>query len=392
MSTQGMIPPPPGITPNFVDPPSIAYRLIVLFVVGTFISTSFIIMRLYTKARIIRAFGAEDVFCTLAWICTLVVQALMCAQISGGAGRHFWDVPKSRNFNKHYRLTPVTTTFYSLSMMLAKISIIIFYRRIWPQKAFRMTLWGLMGFTIAYSVAISFAQLLSCRPLAKTYDFFTAGKCINTAALYYSNASFNIFTDLALLVLPIFMLRHVQIRRPEKCAVAILFALGSAQLEIFLAIVCASISIIRPFLRHFFPRMFKTKSTYYASSDYGTHKQFSDKRSYDGSRSIKQHGRARSFSSVHPPQHPHGYAKHDNSGRDRASHIVGQKPSDLEMGDMVNLVPQYANGVSRTEITSANDPHRDTGITRPERAAERSGQTNDMDPSKIHKRIDVTVR
>lgn len=56
----GALPPPPGVTPNFIDPYSIGDGLKaagILFVVLTTLSTA---LRLYTKLLIIKTHGWED--------------------------------------------------------------------------------------------------------------------------------------------------------------------------------------------------------------------------------------------------------------------------------------------------------------------------------------------
>lgn len=54
------LPPPPGVTPNFIDPPSCAdlgkgfvYTFLPLMV-------CFVILRIYTRARVSRGFGVDD--------------------------------------------------------------------------------------------------------------------------------------------------------------------------------------------------------------------------------------------------------------------------------------------------------------------------------------------
>ena len=58
----GAVPPPPGVTANFINP-EMAYPLRTgqtILGVGISIAGLFILMRIYTKARILRNFGAED--------------------------------------------------------------------------------------------------------------------------------------------------------------------------------------------------------------------------------------------------------------------------------------------------------------------------------------------
>lgn len=54
------IPPPPGVTQNFVNPERKGEEIYYLGIVGMIFSTLFLILRIYTKLRINRQFGSED--------------------------------------------------------------------------------------------------------------------------------------------------------------------------------------------------------------------------------------------------------------------------------------------------------------------------------------------
>lgn len=62
MALIGAIPPPPGVTPNFVNPEQKGEEIITLGILGIVCSTLFLLMRIYTKLRINRAFKSEDGF------------------------------------------------------------------------------------------------------------------------------------------------------------------------------------------------------------------------------------------------------------------------------------------------------------------------------------------
>ena len=56
----GAAPPPPGVVPNFVDPASIGHHIIPYLATGLALSTSFLLMRIYTKISIVGLFGLDD--------------------------------------------------------------------------------------------------------------------------------------------------------------------------------------------------------------------------------------------------------------------------------------------------------------------------------------------
>lgn len=59
----GVIPPPPGIVPNFDNPPSMKTTLVVVDVTLIVISTVFVVLRLYTAQFILRRVNIPDCKC-----------------------------------------------------------------------------------------------------------------------------------------------------------------------------------------------------------------------------------------------------------------------------------------------------------------------------------------
>lgn len=52
--------PPPGVTPNFINPPSIGNTIIVVNVVFLTLMLGFVILRIYTKGVLTRSLGWDD--------------------------------------------------------------------------------------------------------------------------------------------------------------------------------------------------------------------------------------------------------------------------------------------------------------------------------------------
>ena len=59
-SFPGVIPPPPGQTANFVNPESIAVRLIIACVLGPVLSLVLLLLRLYTAWRVAQRVRVDD--------------------------------------------------------------------------------------------------------------------------------------------------------------------------------------------------------------------------------------------------------------------------------------------------------------------------------------------
>ena len=60
-------PPPPGVTPNFIDPPSIAPLARITMCVTMAFMLVFLALRIYSRTRVAHAFGMDDCKITPAW-------------------------------------------------------------------------------------------------------------------------------------------------------------------------------------------------------------------------------------------------------------------------------------------------------------------------------------
>ncbi|PVI00861.1 hypothetical protein DM02DRAFT_728327 [Periconia macrospinosa] len=273
----GAAPPPPGITPNFINPPTRLHTFIVVHIVLLSISTLFLGLRFFTARFILRHIRADDF-------------------PRFGFGRHIWDIPLlvfSPNFMK---IGALSGTFAGLSIMLTKLSILTLFLRFIKLRGLRITVYVIMAIVVVYSLVTSFEWIYACRPLHKYWDFTVPGSCIDWEKIAVFNGSMNSVTDIIILILPALFLRKLKLPKKQKIGVGILLMAGGFILvvsiirlkqsldivhtmditwegvpvgiwwavEAHIAVVCASISAGKPFLRRFMPAVigssFRTKT------------------------------------------------------------------------------------------------------------------------------------
>jgi hypothetical protein len=58
--------PPPGVTPNFVDPPSYASEIRILEGVFVSLMLAAVLVRVYVRLRLVKAWGWDDYLCIAA--------------------------------------------------------------------------------------------------------------------------------------------------------------------------------------------------------------------------------------------------------------------------------------------------------------------------------------
>jgi len=117
-------------------------------------------------------------------------------------------------------------TFYYLSIMFSKLSILILFLRYLPEKP-KMVIYITIVEVVLYSLIGSFEWLFACRPVEKFWDLtITGGSCIDILKFNIFSGAMNAITDAIILVLPAFVVRKMHLPTWEKLGVGIILMTG----------------------------------------------------------------------------------------------------------------------------------------------------------------------
>ncbi|KAI7199854.1 hypothetical protein KC316_g8596 [Hortaea werneckii] len=246
--------------------------------VGLVLTTLFLGLRIYTKTAISRIFGVDDVCMILAWCFAVAIHGLLICI-------HIWDLTVGEA-NEEALLVAIASILYAPVMMFAKISLLIFYKKLTPARWMQITVWTVGAFVLAYTVATVLALLFACTPLEKNWNItIQNGQCINKGGIYLFTAAVNALTDLIILGIPVPMVFHLQMSRAQKMGLLIMFVVGSLtcitsivrlallppmvtdtdtswavsypaqwiSIEASLVVICGSLPTLRKFFKHFTP-------------------------------------------------------------------------------------------------------------------------------------------
>ncbi|KAL6228785.1 hypothetical protein BDW75DRAFT_250640 [Aspergillus navahoensis] len=223
-----VVPAPPGVIPDF-DAPNIWLRTanLVLVVVGLAISTSCLVMRTYTKARIIRNLWWDDFCIIVAWIFAVATQTLILYGCNYGIGVHIWDLTLPK-FNIWQKVVLAAAIIYIPALAFAKLAIImLYYRLLNPLRPYRRLLWFIAIIITSYSVALMLALVFACHPIERAWNAaITTGSCIDRPAVYLATAITNTVSDVVLLVVPIPAVVRLHLRMIQKIGVICIFGVG----------------------------------------------------------------------------------------------------------------------------------------------------------------------
>ncbi|KAL3465604.1 hypothetical protein BJX64DRAFT_252173 [Aspergillus heterothallicus] len=285
----GAVPIPEGevYDPDFSHPYLyIESRAIVI--AGLVFCTISLALRVYTKAVLLHKFGWDDVSIIGAWVFAIVTQVLcLYGYANGGIGLHMWNITPEM-FLKFQQGIFAAGVVYVPALALAKASLIIlYYRIVGQQRLYRFALYGIAGIVVGYSIAITFALIFACRPIAKAWNGALEGTCIDQNGLYAATAVTNTVTDVALIIVPIPVVVSLHMPLIQKIGLFFMFVIGCAtvitsvirlvtlfpflqaydktyriawtdlwiNVEANFIIICACLPFLRHFLRRYAPKL-----------------------------------------------------------------------------------------------------------------------------------------
>ena len=115
---------------------------------------------------------------------------------------------------------------YRPSIAAVKISVLLLYRRIFPQKRFRTLLYWYGGFVLVYTTIFATLDIFHCSPVDRAWSTLEKSSCLSMNTIWVIGGSLNAVTDIAALCLPMPLLWHLQVTKEKRLELIGVFLLG----------------------------------------------------------------------------------------------------------------------------------------------------------------------
>ncbi|CZR70202.1 uncharacterized protein PAC_20103 [Phialocephala subalpina] len=278
------------------------YEQIHLYCVLAPLATLFVAARIFTRTKLDIGLGPDDwmmAAALAAYLTDVGTGSMIAAQ---GFGEHtFWL--STSEVSSALKFFYISELFYLLAITLTKLSLLLFFRRIFPDRNFRIATIVMGIFVVVSNFSLAMALCFQCIPL---YGIWTNWmykvapvKCINVYACVYVAAGMSIFHDLIILSMPLPTLWSLNLHWKKKAHLVVMFSVGSfvvvcsalrlptlmklegssdpsydqapiavwTNLEISVGIICACLPATRSLVGYIFPSL---KMTLGASATGGT--------------------------------------------------------------------------------------------------------------------------
>ncbi|KAL2821355.1 hypothetical protein BDW59DRAFT_164235 [Aspergillus cavernicola] len=206
---------------------AIVVRAVVLVLA---ISTTLVCgLRLYLRKFILHRFGLDDFLVILALIAVNGFSALAYTITYYGLGANTEDV-SPEDLAIWFKIYFGSECTYLTVSALVKFSLTVFIMRLFPTKFIRIAGISTMVFIGAFTISMTLALTLKCRPLRASYD-----KSILDAKCWSSDTNFAVLMtqgvimfalDVLILALPIWPIWRLQMPLKRRIMILGLFAIG----------------------------------------------------------------------------------------------------------------------------------------------------------------------
>jgi hypothetical protein len=138
-----------------------------------------------------------------------------------------WKVPFDHitSFGYYYYVIEV---LYISHVATLKLSMLVFYLRIFPKKNIRRVILAPIAVTVVYGILFMVLAVFQCSPLSfiwTGWDGEDSGTCI-TYPIIWAQAAFSIALDFWMLALPVSQVIGLQLHWKKKLGVILMFAVG----------------------------------------------------------------------------------------------------------------------------------------------------------------------
>lgn len=118
--------------------------------------------------------------------------------------------------------------FWGLAIYFVKMSILALYLRLFPNKGLRISVFVCMAFLTLSVLVLIPLVIWQCNPIYASWQLDSRhhARCLSLSGVAYANAAINIATEMTIFVIPLPVVRKLQIKRAKAISLYVLFGAG----------------------------------------------------------------------------------------------------------------------------------------------------------------------
>ncbi|KAJ5435235.1 hypothetical protein N7491_005830 [Penicillium cf. griseofulvum] len=197
-----------------------------LWVVNTIfiVLATFAVVARFTARRLRKlSLGADDWIMCVALFWDWILYGLFVGCRINGLGKHRATL-SPETIAIFSELLYFFQIFYVLGPPSVKLALLFLYRRIFEHSSFLRIVNGMIVLISIWAIVMTFLAIFNCNPISAFWTM--EGTCFDFKQFAIGYAIVNIITDFAVWLMPIPKVWNIQLPKPQKIALSLIFALG----------------------------------------------------------------------------------------------------------------------------------------------------------------------
>ncbi|EAQ90290.1 hypothetical protein CHGG_02225 [Chaetomium globosum CBS 148.51] len=216
-------PAPPGVDLTEHQNRDLIGSVVAVMVLGLFAVALRLFVRLTHRGP---GLAEDDYFIVFAATCGIGTAVCCLITIPWGGGKHLWVVTFDE-FTKLYQTTYAFVIVYITCISATKVSIMLFYRRMFGKGI----IWNIVfGLAVCHWLEVTITWLSGCRPVNYYWKQYTdptaVGTCIDASLFYFINGIIGLFIDVSILLVPVPTILKLKMPPTKKLFVGGILLLG----------------------------------------------------------------------------------------------------------------------------------------------------------------------
>ncbi|KAH8656277.1 hypothetical protein BGZ61DRAFT_466937 [Ilyonectria robusta] len=252
-----------------------------------FVAFLAVAMRVYARAVLISQFGMDDYASIVSFVFVFICGFFVAWNTRFGFGTHVAFLTEEQ-IRAYLKIFYISVVFYNVAMGAIKTTFLLQYYRVFARPMVRNVIIGAGVVIGGWSTSQIFLAIFACTPVSA---FWTGeGTCIDNLPAWYVNATGNIITDLIVLILPLPVIKNLNLASRQKIILLGVFCLGFLTCaisfvrirflklsqdftwtnveaaawsisELCSALTCVCLPTLRPLISHHFPGLLSSRGT-----------------------------------------------------------------------------------------------------------------------------------
>ncbi|KAJ2898557.1 hypothetical protein MKZ38_003848 [Zalerion maritima] len=193
------------------------------------LSTVIMVMRLYVRGFMTKALGLDDGVASFAYLLCIALSSMEIVAAKAGSGTHLSELSHDQ-IHSFFATLPTVQLLFFASAGVVRLSVFAFLPRLSKDKTYLRTIYAFSGLTVGLTLPCIIILTTECKHIPDLWDFDAPGRdCLDKtkeAYMMWAHSIIGIVIDIALLVLPIWVI-HKNLRFSTKTLQVILvFCVG----------------------------------------------------------------------------------------------------------------------------------------------------------------------